>query len=155
MAKSKYETRVLPKLALITAWARDGVSDKQIAENLGVAYSTFRVYRDREPALSAALAQGKEYVDEVVVTNAYLRRITGYDAVETRREYTYVETDDGVERQLVKETEQLRHIPGDPRAAEFWLTRRQPAKWPMHPEQGEETDGGGVILIPAVDDGKA
>ena len=154
--KSKYETHVLPKLDLIQAWARDGVSDEQIARNLGIAYSTFRRYRDGHEALSAALAQGKDYVDQVVVTNAYLRRICGYDAIEVRREYAYVPDPLGGEpvRTLVKETEQTRHIPGDTRAAEFWLTNRQRALWRHKPEDAPDGDEDGknmgVILMPEV-----
>ena len=145
--KSKWESHVQPRLEEIEAWARDGVCDKDIAQNLGVAYSTFRDYRDKHPALAAALARSKDYVDKVIVVNAYLRRITGYDAVEVRREYTVM----GGKRILSKEIEQTRHIPGDPRAAEFWLTRRQGKDWPMKVsgEEQQENDGG-IIEIPAV-----
>jgi hypothetical protein len=108
------------------------VSEKDIAQNLGVAYSTFREYRDKYSALGAALARTKEYVDKVVVVGAYLRRITGYDTTEVRREYAWTLDDEGnPKRVLAKEIEQTRHIPGDPRAAEFWLTRRQGKDWPM------------------------
>lgn len=156
--KSKYESHIEPRLEEIKAWARDGVCDKDIAHNLSVAYSTFRKYRGMHSALAAALAQGKDYVDKVIVTNAYLKRILGYDAVEVRRDYAYEadpETGDRV-RVLKKETEQTRHIPGDPRAAEFWLVNRQSAAWSYKPggkDGGEE--GGGVVLLPEVkqDDG--
>lgn len=151
--KSKYESHIEPRLEEIKAWARDGVCDKDIAHNLSVAYSTFRKYRGMYPALAAALTQGKDYVDKVIVTNAYLKRILGYDAVEVRRDYAYEvdqETGDQV-RVLKKETEQTRHIPGDPRAAEFWLANRQSAAWSYKPggkDGGEE--GGGVVLLPEV-----
>lgn len=44
MAKSKYDTHVEPRLIEVEGWARDGLTDKQIAKNLGIAYSTFREY---------------------------------------------------------------------------------------------------------------
>lgn len=116
----------MPRLAEVEAWARDGVSDKDIAHNLGIALSTLFDYKSQHAELAQALAHGKTYVDDVVVTNAYLRRIVGYDAEEVKREYKVLE--DGT-RLLVKETTQTRHIPGDPRAAEFWLCARQPGKW--------------------------
>jgi hypothetical protein len=124
------------------------VSEEDIAHNLGIAYSTFRSYRDTYSALSEVLARTKDYVDKVVVVGAYLRRITGYDTTEVRREYSIM----GGKRVLVKEIEQTKHIPGDPRAAEFWLTRRQGADWPMRMADGS-TEGateGGIIEIPAV-----
>ena len=40
MAKSKYETHVKNKLILIEGWARDGLTEAQIAKNLGIAMST-------------------------------------------------------------------------------------------------------------------
>ncbi len=156
MSKGKYESNVLPRLDEIEAWARDGVSDEDIARNLAVAYSTFRRYKETHQALSAALARGKDYVDNVIVTNAYLRRITGYDTTETRREYVYVQDPGGGEpvRMLSKETEQVRHIPGDPRAAEFWLVNRQKLKWrrtdkDLTTNDGEGADTG-VVELPAV-----
>ncbi len=152
--KSKYESHVLPKLDLIEAWARNGVSDEDISKNLGIAYSTFRRYKEANEALSAALARRKDYVDLVIVENAFLRRITGYDTIETRREYAVVDDPGGGEpvRALVKETEQVRHIPGDPRAAEFWLTNRQRARWKRAPEtEGDGGSEGGVIMIPEVE----
>lgn len=63
MAKPKYFTHVEPKLELIEGWARDGLTDEQIAKNLGIAYSTFREYRNKYSALSTALKKGKEVVD--------------------------------------------------------------------------------------------
>lgn len=61
----------------IEGWARDGLTDKQIAQNCGVAYSTFREWKKRFPALSAALKRGKEVVDRQV-ENALLKSALGY-----------------------------------------------------------------------------
>ena len=154
MSKSKYDTHVLPRLQEVEAWARNGVAEKDIAHNLGVAYSTFREYKGLYPALAAVLTRTRVYVDDVVVVGAYLRRVVGYDALETRREYVMVPREDGTtERVLVKEIEQTRHIPPDPRAAEFWLTNRQPDKWRHKPEpvsDDGEDEGTGVVELPAV-----
>ncbi len=90
MAKSKYETHVKPKLQLVEGWARDGLTDEQIAHNLGVAYSTFREYKKKYSALSAALKKGKEIVD-YEVENALLKRALGYKYDEV----TIEEFDDG------------------------------------------------------------
>ena len=48
-------------LLKIEGWARDGLTDKHIAENIGVAYSTFRDWIKRFPALSAPLKKGMYY----------------------------------------------------------------------------------------------
>lgn len=86
MAKGKYQEWLEPeKLILIEGWARDGLTDEQIAANMGVAYSTLRVWKDRYPALSAALKKGKEVVDRQV-ENALLKRALGYSYVEVTKE---------------------------------------------------------------------
>ena len=46
MAKSKYETHVLPNLEKVEAWARAGATAKDISAKLNIAYSTFRNYVD-------------------------------------------------------------------------------------------------------------
>lgn len=150
MGKCKYESHVKPRLAEIEAWARDGVREVDMAKNLGIAASSLSEYKLRFAELAETLVRGKAYVDDVIVTNAYLKRITGYDAVEVKRDYTIKINENGEkEKVLTKVTEQTRHIPGDPRAAEFWLRNRQPEKWNAKREQPEEQEGG-VVILPAV-----
>ena len=66
------------KLLLLEAWARNGLTDEQIAHNMGVAYSTFRVWKDKYPAIPAALKTSKEIVD-YEVENALLNKALGGD----------------------------------------------------------------------------
>ena len=150
--RGRWEDDVLPRLDEVEAWARNGVCEKDIAHNRGIAYSTFKKYKGKYEALSAVLARTRDYVDNVIVVSAYLRRITGYDAVEVRREYAVTLDEEGnKKRKLIKETEQTKHIPGDPRAAEFWLSRRQGKDWPAKIAGAAEAgESGGVIEIPAV-----
>lgn len=89
--RGKYYTHVESKLMLIEAWARDGIIDEDIAKKLGVAYSTFRKYRDQYEALSAALKKGKEVAD-VEVENALFKRALGYEY--TERKYEPVQMSD-------------------------------------------------------------
>ena len=89
--------------------------------------------------------------EDAAVTQAYLRRITGYDITEEKREYKVNE--DG-EAELVKKTETVKHVPGDPRAAEFWLMNRLPKQWQKKPTQGDGEKGeeGGVVELPPVEE---
>lgn len=116
MAKSKYFTHVEPKLILIEGWARDGLTDEQIAKNLGIAYSTFREYKNKYSALSAALKKGKEVID-YEVENALLKRVLGY-------EYEEVTYEHGEETKRV-----LKHVVPDTTAQIFWLKNRKPQQW--------------------------
>ena len=122
MAKSKYFTHVEPKLKLVECWARDGLTDEQIANNLGIAYSTLREYRDKYSALSAALKKGKEIVD-YEVENALLKRALGY-------EYEEVTYEHGKETKRV-----LKHVVGDTTAQIFWLKNRKPEEWKNDPHK--------------------
>ena len=154
--KSKYETHVEPRFDEIAAWCRDGLTDEQIAKNCGVAESTFSEYKNRHPELKELLARTKAIVDNVEVVNAYLRRITGYTAIEVKREYGIIHNKETgkMERVLLKETEQERHIPGDPRGMETWLAMRQKETWGALRQKGgfwtdsEDEGNTGVVMIP-------
>lgn len=71
MAKSKWE-KVKDKLILVEGWARDGLTDEQIAENLGISTSTFYDYKSKHSEFSESLKKGKEVVD-YEVENALLK----------------------------------------------------------------------------------
>ena len=71
MAKSKWE-QVKNKLMLVEGWARDGLTDKQIANNLNISEDTFYEYKKRYSEFSESLKKGKEIVD-YEVENALLK----------------------------------------------------------------------------------
>ena len=72
MAKGKYEKWLKKEnLLLLEGWARDGLTDEQIAKNMGVSYSTLKDWKNKYSAISAALKKGKEVVD-YEVENALL-----------------------------------------------------------------------------------
>lgn len=114
--RSKYYTHVEPRLVEVEGWARDGLIDKQIAKNLGVAYSTFRKYRDEHTALSASLKKGKEVIDREV-ENALIKRALGY-------QYEEVTYEKGKATKRV-----IKEVQPDTTAQIFWLKNRKPADW--------------------------
>ncbi len=72
MAKGKYEKWLKKEnLLLLEGWARDGLTDEQIAKNMGVSYSTLKDWKNKYSAILAALKKGKEVVD-YQVENALL-----------------------------------------------------------------------------------
>jgi len=125
-----------------------------MAQNLGVAYSTFRTYKEKYPALSAVLTRTRAYVDNVTVVGAMLKRAIGYTAVEIREEYEYEQDKKTGKRKKVKvrEVHQEKHVPGDPRLLELWLKIRMPDVWNRVKDDTEdEVQENQVILLP-VDD---
>ena len=172
MAKSKYETHVLPHLDKIAAWAKAGATAKEIAEKLHIAYSTFRKYLDegekeleegkedgRYTALSAAFAQACEEPDGEVEAALY-KSCLGYNAqIVKHYKLKKVEYDPETGKRL-RETEELVeardevHVAANTAAQMFWLANRRPDRWKYKPQEETERDddGSGVVLLPAVAD---
>lgn len=127
MAKGKYEQWLTEEgLLQLEAWARNGLTDEQIASNMGVAYSTLRVWRDKYSALSAALKKGKEIVD-IQVENALLKRALGYTYKETTREAQFNPQTEQYEMVVTKEV--TKEVVPDTTAQIFWLKNRKPEEW--------------------------
>ena len=110
------------KLTLITAWARDGLTDEQIANNMGITTSTFYDWKKRFSNISEALKKGKEVVD-YEVENALLKRALGYTYDEVTKEY-------GMVTKVV-----TKQVPPDVGAAMAWLKNRKPDKWRDRPQE--------------------
>ena len=126
MANGKYQQWLEPEgLTLLEGWARDGLTDEQIAGNIGINTSTLYDWKNKFPKISEALKKGKEVVD-IQVENALLKRALGYDFQETRVEKS--------DKDGTKIIQTLKHIPADATAQIFWLKNRRPDKWRDKPE---------------------
>ena len=55
-------------------WARDGLTNEQIAHNMGITSETLRVWNNKYSAISAALKKGKEVVGRQVLKNESKKR---------------------------------------------------------------------------------
>lgn len=74
MAKGKYEYWLTPEgLLKLESWARDGLRDEQLAEQMNIASSTLYEWKKRYSEISESLKKGKEIVD-IQVENALLKR---------------------------------------------------------------------------------
>ena len=117
MAKSKAtEWLEQEKLTLLEAWARDGLTNEQIAKNMGINPSTLYDYMNKFVEISNALKKGKEVVD-IEVENALLKRALGY-------KYDEVTYENGIEVKRV-----TKEVQPDTTAQIFWLKNRKPKNW--------------------------
>ena len=117
MAKGKYHDWLTPEgLLILEGWARDGLVDKQIAENIGISERTFAEWKASYSAISSVLKKGNEVVDRQV-ENALLKRALGYT-------YDEVTSEGGVEKKRV-----TKEVLPDIRAQIFWLKNRMPEKY--------------------------
>ena len=74
MAKGKYEYwKSADGLILLEGWARDGLTDEQIAHNIGINVRTLWDWKTKYDPISQALKKGKEVVD-YEVENALLNK---------------------------------------------------------------------------------
>ncbi|WP_108669542.1 transposase [Peribacillus acanthi] len=114
---AKYEEWLTDEgLLLIEGWARDGLTDEQIAHNIGIQRPTLYDWKKKYSDISNALKKGKEVIDRQV-ENALLKRALGYS-------YEEVIYEEGVEtRRVVKE------VHPDTTAQIFWLKNRKPSEW--------------------------
>ena len=64
---------------------RDGLTDEQIAHNMGITAKTLYVWKSAYGEICEALKKGKEIVD-IQVENALLKRALGYEYMEERVE---------------------------------------------------------------------
>lgn len=79
MAKGKYQQWLEPEgLTLLEGWARDGLTDEQIAHNCGITVKTLYEWKNRFSEICEALKKGKEVVD-YQVENALLNKALGGD----------------------------------------------------------------------------
>ncbi len=130
MAKGKYEEWLQPEgLLKIEGWAKDGLTDKQIAHNIGISEQTLNVWKNKFPSLFESLKRGKEVVDREV-ENALLKRALGYSYVEKTSERVPIYEDGiviGYEMRVTKEV--TKEVQPDTTAQIFWLKNRKPTEW--------------------------
>ena len=104
------------KLILLEGWARDGLTDEQIAKNIGINRTTLYDWKKKETNIANALKKGKEVID-FEVENALLKRALGYEY----EEETY---ENGILTKKVK-----KQVAPDTTAQIFWLKNRKKEQW--------------------------
>ncbi len=117
MAKGKYQEWITKEgLLKIKGWARDGLTDEQIAENMEISPSTLYEWKKKYSEISEALKKGKEVVDRQV-ENALLKSALGFHYTEE------MVTNKGKVVQVKK------YEKPNVTAQIFWLKNRKPDVW--------------------------
>lgn len=132
MAKGKYEQWLTEEgLLQLEAWARNGLTDEQIAANIGICRDTLIEWKKKYSDISDTLKRGKDIVD-IQVENALLKRALGYTYIETIQErvddydpHTGLKT--GSHMEVTKTV--TKEVQPDTTAQIFWLKNRKPDTW--------------------------
>lgn len=126
------------KLELVEGWKRDGLTDEQIAHNLGVSKHSVIKWKKEKPDFMNAIKKGKE-VSDYELENALHKRAVGY----------YYKEETVTNKGDVVEIEKYEHA--NPTSLIFALKNRLPAKYRDRVEQ-EITQRNIDLTIGAYDD---
>lgn len=132
--KGKYADWISPDgLTTVLGFAREGLSDEQIALKMEISLSTFYEWQNKYPDFSDAIKKGKAPVD-IEVENALLKRALGYDYEEVITEIEEIPAGKGPDgQQIIRQKKHIRkitkHQPGEVSAQIFWLKNRRPGRW--------------------------
>ena len=123
---------------LLEGWARNGLSQRQIAHNMGIGYTTLKEWLHRYPAIAAPLKDRAKSLADLEVENALRKRALGCVVRETIYERQRNKETGEYEMVVVRIVE--KEIAPDITAAIFWLKNREPGDWrekretPLSPE---------------------
>ncbi|MGC6553265.1 helix-turn-helix domain-containing protein [Streptococcus sp. VTCC 12905] len=117
MARPKYQDWLTEDgLTLMGGWARSGLSEEQIASNMGIARSTLNEWKKKHSDISDTLKKNKEVAD-MQVENALFENAKGFYYKED------VVTNQGDVVTLTK------YSKPNVTAQIFWVKNRMPDKW--------------------------
>ena len=135
-----------------------GFTQRQLADALDVREETIISWKQKHKMFAKAVKRGRDLFDSETVEKSVLNRALGYDFVEVRTEEETVSFEfNGTPEQLaelkstfpenatfkldrktgrtnvhmpgMKVVQTNKHIPGDPKSQQFWLTNRSQARW--------------------------
>ena len=140
-------------LLRIKGWARDGLTDKDIAEKkIGISARSFCDWKKKYPSISSALKEGRAPVD-TEVESAMIKSALGHKT--TVRKPIKLKTTrrkDGMEitEEHVEYVDEEIYIPPQVVAQIFWLKNRKPDYWK---DKRETTDTNAVERLDRILDG--
>lgn len=133
MAKGKYEYWLTAEgLLQLGRWARNGLTDEQIACNMGICRDTLNEWKKKYSVISDTLKKNKEIVD-TQVENALLQKALGINkTIKKPIKVKEVKYDCGKrisEKEHIEYADEEIYIPPDTTAQIFWLKNRKPEDW--------------------------
>ena len=137
MAKGKYEEWLRPdNLTILQGWARNGLTDEQIAKNMGINVATLYRWKNNHCEICEALKASKEKAD-LIVENALYNAAIGQVVSLKKRKRIFNRKTNTYEMVVVEETDQ--YVPPSTTAQRDWLNNRKYYDW-REKREYEESD---------------
>lgn len=127
--KGAYETRIKSRFSEIKNWLEHGATERQIADNLGVSYSTFNKYKAEKPEFAEFIKNGRKSL-VLQLRGALVKKALGFEYVE-RKKYTKQDPDGNIFRYVEETTKTA--LP-DVAALNLCLKNYDPEDWANDPQ---------------------
>lgn len=129
--KSVYDTKIKPRFDDILKWLRNGATEKQVYENLGIAENTFYRYKKEKSEFSQLLKKGQESLVEQL-RGALIKKALGFEYKESKRITKY---EDGNE--IIQTEEYTKQSLPDVAAANLLLKNYDKENWSNDPRSDD------------------
>ena len=129
--KSKYDTLVKPRFDDILKWLRNGATENQIYQNLGINEATFYRYKAEKSEFCEVLKKGQESLVEQL-RGALIKKALGFEYTETKR---FTKIENGKQVQTIEETKK-QSLP-DVAAANLLLKNYDKENWSNDPRSDD------------------
>lgn len=149
MAKGKYEYWLTEEgQRQLREWSIKGLSDIQIAKNIGISKDTFYKWKQKYTDFADCLRQSKQIAD-IEVENALFKSACGYWTEETTVEKVYsIEFGKMIP---YKEKTIKKFVPANAIAQKFWLINRASEEWKDKREETIDTTDNTISVKFAAD----
>ena len=119
---------------LVKGMFRLGATDNEVIQSLGIARSTFYLWKQEHEAFLQACRGGKDFFDNNEIENTLLQKAKGGYRVEE------VTVKKDAEGNMIEEITKTRTQPPDTGAIKYWLNNRNPKRWAEQPTIQEEEE---------------
>lgn len=126
--KSIYDTVIKPRFSEISDWIKHGATERQVANNLGIAYSSFNKYKAQNKEFMELLKNSKQSLI-VQLRGALVKKALGYKYTEIKK---YTKIEGGNQVQYIEET--TKNAAPDVAALNLCLKNYDSENWANDPQ---------------------
>jgi len=142
VAKGRYHEWLEPdNLDILSSWARRGLTEEQIAQNIGISVRTLSRWKLAHSPICQALKKSKDQAD-ALVENALFKRAVGFRVPKkVTKKKEIVNAAGKTIRTEIQTQESSVYYPPDPTSIAIWLNNRLPQHWRQRREPSDIDSG--------------